>query len=357
MRRVSLSRAFAALALALALSVPNVALAGDTSTAEHLFQEGQNAMGRKNYAAACDSFKGSNEADPSPGTQINIGLCSEKLGKLATAWGWYRTAAGLADQRGQKERADIARAEAAKLEPKLHKLMIRLKEPAEGLRILRDGAAVPSAVVGKEVPVDPGEHTIEVTATGKKPWKTTIQIAATPGSTPVDVPPLEDLPQDQPAQAVTPAGTYQPPVVTGSDGSTQRTIGFVLGGAGILALVTAGGLQIFNLAVTNPDYKTTQKDSVAEGCGPNGDDGPSRDDPKCSGPTGFANSLETKDDARNSNQAAAIGVGIGGAALLAGGLILIFTAPSGARTGSVQKPRFVPLIGRGQLGGAFGGTF
>jgi hypothetical protein len=357
MRRASLSRALAALTLAVMMAGSSAARAGDTSTAEHLFQEGQNAMTRKDYAAACDAFNGSNEADPSPGTQINLALCSEKLGKVATAWGWYRTAAGLADQRGQKDRAELARAEAAKLEPKLHMLVIRLTSPVDGIRVVRDGVAVPSAVVGKEVPVDPGEHSLEVSAKGKKPWKTTVRIAATPGTTPVDAPALEDAPDATPPPGATVGADYRPPAEPGRDGSTQRTIGFVLGGAGILALVTAGGIQIFNLAVTNPDYKSTQKESVAEGCGTNGDNGASAADPKCSGPTGFANSLKTKDDARSSNQTAALGVGIGGVALLAGGLILLFTAPSSSRSGSIQRPLFSPIVGRGQLGAGFSGSF
>jgi len=353
MRRASFSRALAAVSLAVALTGSTTAFAGDTSTAEHLFEEGQKAMAKKDYAAACEAYAGSNEADPSPGTQINLALCSEKQGKLATAWGWYRTAAGLADQRGQKERADLARAEAAKLEPKLSKLVIRVKAPAEGLAIVRDGTAVPAAIVGKEVPVDPGEHAIEVTAKGKKAWKTKVAIAAAPGVTPVDVPALEDAPEDKAGPAAGPVGgDYRPPA-GGSETSTQKTIGFVVGGAGIVALAVAGGFLIVNVAATKPALQDTREESNTAGCGTDGESG-TKPPAQCQS---FKDSIQSRTDARDLNDAVTIGAGIGGAVLLTTGIVLVLTAPSGARSGSLQKPFVLPAVGRGQVGGGLGFTF
>ena len=42
----------------------------------------------------------------------------------------------------QKDRAELARAEAVKLEPRLHKLVISVKFPAEGLVVTRNGVPV-----------------------------------------------------------------------------------------------------------------------------------------------------------------------------------------------------------------------
>src|SRR3954468_9573036 len=125
----SLQRVLGACVLAVSLTTAGLAFGGDTLTAESLFRQGLESMKRNQFKEACDAFAGSNEADPSPGTQINLALCNEKQGKIATAWSWYRTAAGLADQRNQKERADLARAEAVKLEPKLHKIVVTMKVP------------------------------------------------------------------------------------------------------------------------------------------------------------------------------------------------------------------------------------
>jgi hypothetical protein len=352
-----LSRAVAVGAFALSMTGSGFAFAGDTSTAEHLFQQGLDAMKKNQFKEACDAFAGSNEADPSPGTEINLALCNEKQTKLASAWGWYRTAAGLADQRGQKDRAELARREAVKLEPQLHKLVITVKSPPEGLAVTRDGAPVPHAVLGTDVPIDPGDYAIEVTAKGKKPWKQTVHIAAGPGIERLEVPALEDLPVEVAAPVGAPAAAAADsrPPAAGNDGSTQRTVAFVLGGAGILALLTAGGIQLFNLAVTNADYKKLNGDYDKQ-CTVNPDTAECRS---------LATSVKSKDDARTGNQIGAIVVGAGGIALLATGIVLLATAPSGKATatatgtgtGTLRAPRVLPIVARDTMGLGLSGAF
>lgn len=324
-----LSRAFGTAAIAIALTSSGVAAAGDTSTAEHLFQQGLDAMKKNQFKEACDAFAGSNEADRSVGTEINLGLCNEKQGKLATAWGIYRTAAGFADQKGLKDRAQLARDEAAKIEPKLHRLVISVKFPSEGLVVTRNGERVPAASLGNDVPIDPGEYVIEVNAKGKKAHKQTVRIAAAPGVDRVEIPALEDAPADM---VMPPGGDSRP---AGSDGSTQRTIGFVVGGAGILALVTAGGIVIFNLAVTNSQYKDVKKDFDERECSTKPTTAP------C--PT-LAKALDSKDEARDANTVAAVAVGATGAAMLIGGILLLVTAPSGRSSASMTKPLILPAV-------------
>ena len=321
------------------MTASGLAFGGDTSTAEHLFQQGLDSMKKNQFKEACDAFAGSNEADPSPGTQINLALCNEKQNKLATAWGWYRTAAGSADQRGQKDRADLARGEAAKLEPKLHKLVITVKAPAAGLTVTRNGSAVPNAVLGTDVPIDPGDYVIEVSATGKKAWKQTVHIGTGPGVDRLDVAALEDAPVAGPV-----AGTpeYSKPVGSSTEGSTQRTVAYVVGGAGIVALLTAGGIQVFNLAVTNSQYKDLQGQSEKVPC-------PTTDPTKTGTCASLQIVLASKDAARDSNQVAAIVVGALGGALLITGIVLLVTAPS-AKTAKNTLPLVVPMLARDTAG-------
>jgi tetratricopeptide (TPR) repeat protein len=327
MRRTPYLRAAAAAAFAVTLAMSPVASAADTSTAESLFEDGLSAMKRDDYKAACEAFAGSNEADPSPGTQINLALCNEKQGKLASAWGWYRTAAGLADQRGQRERADLARAEAAKLEPKLHKVVIDVKDRPPGLSVLRDGVPVPTATLGRELPLDPGEHVIEVSAPGKKPWTHTVTIPPGPGMDRIDVPALEDAPAEA-APAGPGAGEYRPPDGTEGGGSTQRTVGFVVGGAGIAALATAGGLQVLAVVVKSDARRL--------------------DDAKLDS--------SSKHKAASANQLAAQIIAAGGLALVGTGIVLLVTAKSSKPTGSA-RPWVLPLLGSGTAGMAAGGSF
>ncbi len=346
----SLSRLLGASALALSITSTGLAFGGDPSTAEHLFQQGLDAMKRNQFKEACEAFNGSNEADASPGTEINLALCNEKQGKLASAWGWYRTAAGLAELRNQKERAELARSEAAKIEPKLHKLVISVKFPAEGLLVTRNAAAVPAAVLGTDVPIDPGEYTIEVTAKGKKPWKQSIHIGPGPGVDRVEVPALEDAPVDVKPAAVAPSSEYTPPAAGGRDGTTQRNIGFVLGGAGIVAGIV--GIALEFLALRVDDERATAKTAAiaAETAVPQTDQ--TRADAIEQRKT-----EKSKDDAAKGNQLGAVIVGGGGVLLLGVGITLILTAPSSSRSADTTKTRFYPMVGNGTTGLGLTGSF
>lgn len=348
----SFSRVLAPAALAITLTATGLASAGDTSTAEHLFKQGLEAMKRNQFKEACDAFAGSNEADPSPGTEINLALCNEKQGKLASAWGWYRTAAGLAEQRGQKERAELARNEATKLEPKLHKLVVTVKTPVEGLVVTRNGAPVPTAVLGTDVPIDPGEYTVEVSAKGKTPWKQAVRIPAGPGVERLDVPALEDAPVTAAVPVVPPATTpgqdLAPPAGSTRDGTTQRNIGFVVGGAGIVSGVVAIALEF--LALREDDKAKENAKDAAGVTGTTPQDEINRNE--------YLSSSKSHSDAAKSNETGAIVLGASAVVLIGVGITLVLTAPSGAKAAKLEKtPRLFPLLGSGTAGLGLSGSF
>ena len=340
----TLCRLLGASALALSITATDLAFADSTSTAENLFQQGLEAMKRNQFKEACDAFAGSNEADASPGTEINLALCNEKQGKIASAWGWYRTAAGLAEIKNQKERAELARAEAVKLEPKLHKLVISVKYPSEGLLVTRNSSAVPSAALGTEDPIDPGDYLVEVKAKGKKPWKQRVHIAAGPGVDRVEVPALEDAPVEATPVGGTAGSDYTPPAGGGRDGTVQRNIGFVVGGAGIVAAVVAVGVEF--LAIHEDDKRKEFDAQIA--VLPAGD-------------TANRTSLETSSSSRKSaaksDELIAIGVGAGAVVLIGVGITLILTAPSSSKSADLTKPRLYPLLGNGTTGFGLTGSF
>lgn len=327
------------------------AFAGDTSTAEQLFSDGLKAMEKKDYAAACAAFQGSQEADPSPGTLINLATCHEKQGKLATAWGEFLTAAGMAEQRGQSQRVQLARDAAAKLEPQLHRLVIDVRDPVDGLQITRNGVAVPRASFGRPIPVDPGDHTIEANAPGKKPWKGSATTAAGPGVDTIAVPALEDAPPEaaKTAGAAVPP-TSPPPEAQGSAGGTQRTIGIILGAAGIAALGTGGAFQL--VALGEDRESDRQRDTIANNC---------LDAPPSTlvGTTSCAElrkSQPTFADAAKQNQLAAIVLGASGVAMLGVGVVLYLTAPSN-KPSSSGSFRVLPDVAPGRAGFTLGATF
>ena len=345
--------------LAVAVLVPAPARADSTAQAVQMFDEGKTLLKKEKWAEACEKFSGSNTADPSPGTQINLGVCHEKQNKIATAWGWYKSAANLARIRNQGDRAERAEAEATRLAPLLPKMILRLGgTKPEGLTISDNGAPIVVESIGSEMAVDPGEHAIEMTAKGKKPRKLTVTVAA-PSATAappvkvVEIPAFEDAPEDKavPAAAGTPGQEYRPPEGSTNTGSTQKTVGFIVGGAGILAAIAGGGLQIFNLAVTNKDAKDINNQRVQKNCGtPNAA-------AECGGPNGLDAAYTSKKDAANGNQTGALVLLIGGGALVVGGVVLVLTAGGGSKTGRNDRTMVVPIVGQGVGGVGLTGSF
>ncbi len=349
----SLSWVFGAGVLAVSMTIAGAASAGDTATAELLFRQGLDAMKANKFKEACDAFAGSNEAERSVGTEINLGLCNEKQGKLATAWGMYRSAAGYADLQGQKERGDLARAEAAKLEPKLHKLNVTVKPPQpEGFKMSRNGQTVPNATLGTDVPLDPGEYTIEVEAKGKKPWKQSVRIAAGPGTEKLEIPTLEDAPV---AAVVNPppsgGGDYQAPAPT-RDGSTQRLVGYVAGGAGIVAAGVAVVLEV--VAVKESDKSAS---NAAEGNKINPVAGTPTFDADTANKKSLSDAASSQHRAAKRDETGAVICGIGAVVLIGAGITLILTAPSSKSSASVSKPLLFPIVGRDTAGLGLVGTF
>src|SRR5690606_19721148 len=112
----------------------------------------------------------------------------------ASAWINYTEAATRSARAGQEDRAAVARERADALLPLLPKLRVVVSEPVPGLTILRDGVEMGAPQWDTPVPVDPGAREIEVRAPGKKAWKATVEIPASPEEVVLEIPALEDAP-------------------------------------------------------------------------------------------------------------------------------------------------------------------
>ncbi len=198
-----------------------------------LFKEGRGLLEAHRAAEACAKFEASYAIEKTVGALLNIGACREQLGQTATAYGAYSDAATLANRLGDAEREAVARRSMAGVEPRLArvKLDVAGANRGAGVVIKRDGKEIPEAAWDSSIPLDPGDHAIDVSAPGKKPWTTTVRIGAAPGTTAVAVPALE-------ADA-------------SSGWSGQRLAGVAVAGVGVVGLAVGGVLGGLVLSKTS----------------------------------------------------------------------------------------------------------
>jgi hypothetical protein len=319
--------------------------AGDEALADSLFQEGQAAMKREDFKAACEAFSGSHKADPAPGTLINIGICSEKQHKYASAWSAYNGARELATQKGQTERATAAKAEAERLLPSVQKVQISVTGTYDGLVVKRDGEIVPNEALAFPMAIDSGKHHLDVTANGKKPGALDFEIVEiTAGGKPLEaitIPALEDVPVEVAPPPV--QGPVGPP-----PGSGKRNLGLIVAGAGL-----AIGLTSIPFFVVGSGESSKSNDFSPRA---DGTCVKSADANQCSSGYGSHHSAAGAD---TTVGIVAVGVGV---VAIAGGAYLYFTAPKNepkneGKPAPSAAPRIVPALSPKYAGATFDLSF
>jgi hypothetical protein len=270
--------------------------------AETLFLDGRTLMSAGKYAEACPKFAESNKIDPKLGTLLNLALCHEMSGMTASAWGEYTQAAELAHRAGQSDRESVARDHATKLEPGLLHVVVRAAA-TDGLVVSLDGQPVGPAAFGSAMPIDPGPHRLVATAPGRAAFETSFRADAGAGDRTVEVPALavDTSSHSTPPPAEATQAHPAPEAAGGSSGT--RTVGFLVGGAGVVLLGVGSffGVRAFS------DKNTAEND-----CTPGG---------RC-GDTGNSakQSLSTDEAISTVGVLAGIAaVGVGGYLVLAGG--------------------------------------
>lgn len=201
----------------------------DRNLAQSLFDQGKRLMAAGDFRQACPKLQESQRLDPGGGTLLNLALCHEKEGKLATAFTEFREAHSVARRDGRKERMDAAQEHMTALEPRVPWLTITVQGDLHEQELRLDGVVVGKAAWGSPLSVDPGTHKLTATAPGKKPWSQSINLAEGQKQTLI-VPELEDSPA---GQSTAPAATTGAAAATATK---KRTIGFVVGGVGVAAL-------------------------------------------------------------------------------------------------------------------------
>jgi hypothetical protein len=271
---------------------------------------------------------------------LNLATCYERAGKTASAWVIYTEVASVAKKAGQRRRANHAKFRAKVLKPKLSKMTLKVAEPVEGLVVLRGKEEVSEQLWGTAVPVDPGEYEIKAEAPEKKPWSDKVTVGEKADEVTVEVPALEDAPkpkveEPKPEPKAEPKDKPQPV----DDGSNvQGIVGWLTAGVGVAGLGVGTAMRILALSMD---------DESLGHCQPT--------DPTLCDPDG----VDLRDQARTFQTLSIVGWAAGGA-LVATGVVLILTAPSGPdddASSAQGRIELAPSIAPGHAGAILRGSF
>lgn len=246
------------------------AAAQSTAAAEELFNDAKKAMDAKDYDTACKRFRESNRLDPAVGTMLNLAVCEELRGHLATSWDLFR---GAYEKLPPNDpRHDYAKAQADRLEPRLPHLTLTLAAGAPAdTKVREDETEYSGAAFGVPLPVDPGKHELVVEAPGHENRTLSIELREA-ASTAVEIVPGAATPTS--AATETPATESHEASSPAAEQTTprfgRRQLGFVIGGIGIAGVgvgVTAGVLTLGKKSTAD-----SQCDPVRQICSQEGHD-------------------------------------------------------------------------------------
>jgi hypothetical protein len=208
----------------------------EKSLAQELFDDARRLMAKGDYAHACPKLAQSQRLDPGGGTMLNLAFCHENEGRVATAWTDFNLALSLAIRDGRKDREQIAKERILALAPRVSHLALSFeRDPSPEMRITLDGEELARDTWSTAIPIDPGAHKVEVRQPGKVPWSREIDVV-TARDAELQIRGFEDVPK-APSRAAN----------TADEGRGQRTAGWIVGGAGLVALGVGAAFGVATL--------------------------------------------------------------------------------------------------------------
>jgi len=207
----------------------------DEERAKTLFFEGHTAADQGDHETACTKFAESLALFRRASTLLNLGECSEKLGRLADALRYWRQGAALVES--NDARLELAKQRVAELDLRVPRLRVALPPqlPSQAV-ITLDGAVVTVEQLTDELRLDAGPHALGLTAPECRPTEVPVELA-------------EGADQSVSLYLGEPLVTRpgQTPSGAPAEDHTQRTVAFVMGAVGVAGLVVGavtGGLAL-----------------------------------------------------------------------------------------------------------------
>ena len=332
-----LSRACAALIIAGSLTIGSTASAADPtpediSQARSLGEQGQASLDARRYAEAEKLFTAAAALYSVPPTlPLGAARAMAGQGKLIQARETYNRIVRESDkvQGGPaafKAAVESARTESEAIAPKIGSVTVVVVGPKEA-RVTLDDGQIPAAAWGLPRPIDPGAHKLAATLAGYKPAESTFTVA---DGAKVDQQ-LTLVKDDSGGTVTNPSGgggtgtgTGQPAAGTDggatSAGSSRKTAGYIVGGIGVVGI----GVGALTGLVALSDRNKLEKACTNGKCPP---------------------AQQSNVNAYNTmGTLSTVGFVVGGLAL-AGGVVLIVTAPKDPKAAFVS-----PYLAPGEAG-------
>lgn len=220
--------------------------------ARALFREGIALETAGDWAAALAKFRAVADVKMTPQVRFNIAVCEEHLGRLAAALGDFQLVQDEALDQTAQDLAAKAAEHVKAIMPRVPKLTITRGAGADMATIALDGVALGVGVLGTELRLDPGPHTVTASVAGEPKFSREVQLAegeaqevdvviAGAGGEVADV--------HVPVSAEAPRAT----------GGGRRTTGWILVGAGATS-AAAGGLFLILRGRTIDDLDAICRD-------------------------------------------------------------------------------------------------
>ena len=291
--------------------------------AEDLFRQGQDRLQIGLTREACELLASSLRLDAALGTLLNLALCHEKEGKIATAHREYVAAAKWAKERSEDDREQFARERASVLEVDVPTVRIAIAGAPRNVRVSLDGRPIDAPELEGDIAVDPGHHQVEVTAPKKRTWRES-DLRVEPRSRT-----LLQVVLDDETKAEAPAST-----------SMNRALpGYVAGGVAVASLGAGVALLLRASAL---DAESERDAEQARWVNP--------PDPALK-----AAALASHDAAVTSQTMGLVSMGIG--TLGVGACLYFFLSARGAEAPAATSVRFLPKVGSEHGGLDVRGTF
>jgi hypothetical protein len=148
----------------------------DHAMADALFEEAQQLKAQGKTAEACQKYdEALHHNRNAVGTLLNVGLCNEEAGKYASAVKYYSLARELAREHRLHEHREAAEQKLATTTPLVARLAIAFAEQADNMKLVIDETVIP-VDKSDDIVLDPGTHHIVVTAPGRVPYETYVEL-------------------------------------------------------------------------------------------------------------------------------------------------------------------------------------